>query len=80
MAYCQAKNIGWESGRQKRASHNLPELKESLQLKWHDMEGRWPSDADIPGFQETCEVSALPLGKEPPHMQGSRYLHHFWEL
>ena len=51
-----SKNIGWESGRQKRASHNLPELKESLQLKWHDMEGRWPSDADIAGFQKTSEV------------------------
>ena len=52
----QSKNIGWESGQQKRASHHLPELKESLQLKWHDMEGRWPSDQDIADFQATCEV------------------------
>ena len=50
------KNIGWESGQQKRQSHNLPELKESLQLKWHDMEGRWPSDADVPGFEKTSKV------------------------
>ncbi|EIE22069.1 oxidoreductase [Coccomyxa subellipsoidea C-169] len=51
-----SKNIGWESGQQKRASHHLPELKESLQLKWHDMEGRWPSDQDIADFQATCEA------------------------
>lgn len=54
----QSKNIGWESGQQKRASHHLPELKESLQLKWHDMEGRWPSDQAIPDFQATSEVSS----------------------
>ena len=53
----QSKNIGWESGQQKRASHHLPELKESLQLKWHDMEGRWPSDQDIADFEATSKVS-----------------------
>ncbi|KAK9909897.1 hypothetical protein WJX75_009198 [Coccomyxa subellipsoidea] len=51
-----SKNIGWESGQQKRASHHLPELKESLQLKWHGMEGRWPSDQAIPDFQATSEA------------------------
>ena len=50
----QEKNIGWESGQQKRASHNLPELKESLQLKWHDMDGKWP--VDVPDFQATAQV------------------------
>ena len=52
----QSKNVGWESGRQKRASHNLPELKESMQLKWHDMAGKWPSDADLQGFQATAQA------------------------
>lgn len=52
----QSKNTGWESGQQKRASHNLPELKESLQLKWHDMEGKWPTDEDIAGFKAFSEV------------------------
>lgn len=50
-----SKNIGWESGQQKRESHKMPELKESLQLKWHGMEGRWPSDSDVPGFQQICQ-------------------------
>ena len=55
----QKKNVGWESGQQKRASHNLPELKESLQLKWHDMDGKWPSDKDIEGFQAFSEVGTV---------------------
>jgi len=46
----QKRNVGWESGQQKRASHNPPELKELLQLKWHDMDGKWPTDEDIQGF------------------------------
>lgn len=54
-----SKNIGWESGQQKRESHKMPELKESLQLKWHGMEGRWPSDSDVPGFQQICQVPIL---------------------
>ena len=52
----QKKNSGWESGQQKRASHNLPELKESLQLKWHNMEGKWPTDEDVAGFKDFSEV------------------------
>lgn len=44
MRILQKKNIGWESGQQKRASAKVPELKESLQLKRHDMEGKWPTD------------------------------------
>lgn len=50
------KNIGWESGRQKRASHPIPELKESLQLKWHDMEGKWPANNLVPDFEATSKV------------------------
>ena len=53
----QKKNSGWESGQQKRASHNLPELKESLQLKWHNMEGKWPTDEDVAGFKDFSEAS-----------------------
>ena len=52
----QDKNIGWESGQQKRASHNIPELKESLQLKWHDMDGRWPADKEVPDFEAISKV------------------------
>ena len=56
--FVQKKNVGWESGQQKRASHNLPELKESLQLKWHDMDTKWPSDQDIDGFQAFSKVGS----------------------
>ncbi|CAL5221914.1 g4184 [Coccomyxa viridis] len=55
-AVLQKKNVGWESGQQKRASHNLPELKESLQLKWHNMDGKWPSNEDIKDFQAFSEA------------------------
>ncbi|KAK9786484.1 hypothetical protein WJX73_001127 [Symbiochloris irregularis] len=55
-AFDMSRNAGWESGRQKRASHNLPELKESMQLKWHNMQGKWPSDEDLAGFQQTCQA------------------------
>lgn len=48
--------MGWESGQQKRASHNSPELKESLQLKWHNMDGRWPTGKDIKDFKAFSEV------------------------
>lgn len=53
----QKKNIGWESGQQKRASANVPELKESLQLKWHDMEDKWPTDQDVAGFETYSKVN-----------------------
>jgi len=46
----QKRNVGWDSGQQKRASHNPPELKELLQLNWHNMDGKWPTDEDIQGF------------------------------
>ena len=59
LLYLQDKNIGWESGRQKRASHPIPELKESLQLKWHDMEGKWPSDELVPDFEATSKVTII---------------------
>lgn len=53
----QKKNIGWESGQQKRASAKVPELKESLQLKWHDMEGRWPTNDDVPDFESYSKAN-----------------------
>ena len=56
----QTKNIGWESGQQKRASAKVPELKESLQLKWHNMEGKWPTDNDVPDFENYSKVTASP--------------------
>ena len=48
--------MGWESGRQKRQSHNKPELKESMQLKWHDMGGKWPGDDALAHFEATSKV------------------------
>lgn len=54
----QTKNIGWESGQQKRASAKVPELKESLQLKWHNMEGKWPTNDDVPDFENYSKVTA----------------------
>ena len=56
--FVQKKNVGWESGQQNRASHNLPELKEFRQLKWHDMDRKWPSNQDIDGFQAFSEVGS----------------------
>ena len=55
--FTQSKNIGWESGQQKRASAKVPELKESLQLKWHDMAGRWPTNDDVPEFESYSKVT-----------------------
>ena len=52
----QNKNIGWESGKQKRASHPIPELKESMQLKWHGMDGMWPADGAVEGFESFSKV------------------------
>lgn len=66
----QKKNVGWESGQQKRASHNLPELKESLQLKWHDMDGKWPTDEDIQGFQAFSEVTLTRFSEQRPTSSG----------
>lgn len=70
----QSKNTGWESGQQKRASHNLPELKESLQLKWHDMEGKWPTDEDIAGFKAFSKVRLGFLDVEPESSESIRIL------
>ena len=56
----QKKNIGWESGQQKRASANVPELKESLQLKWHDMDGKWPTEEDVAEFETYSKVKISP--------------------
>ena len=76
--------MGWESGQQKRASHNLPELKESLQLKWHDMDGRWPTGKDIEDFQSFSEVgvsrflelvpASLLLGRTTKAREAVRYI------
>lgn len=37
---------------QVRPSTGTTDLKESLQLNYHDMEGLWPSDEDCPGFKD----------------------------
>ena len=37
----------------------MPELKESLQLKWHDMDGKWPADKEVPDFEATSKVLIL---------------------
>lgn len=59
MSSLQAANIGWEAGKQKRQAHPIPELKESLQLKWHNMEGKWPSDELVPDFEDFSKVFRL---------------------
>ena len=68
----QKKNIGWESGQQKRASAKVPELKESLQLKWHDMEGKWPTDEYVPDFESYSKVCVL----HSSYAQSTSWLHH----
>lgn len=48
-------NAGWEKSAQIRPSTGAPDRKESYQLQFGDgMAGRWLTEDDLPGFQETA--------------------------
>lgn len=45
------KNAGWEKNTQVRPSTGTADQKESMQLQFARMDGLWPADEDIEGFQ-----------------------------
>eukprot|EP00271_Cylindrocystis_brebissonii_P011917 TRINITY_DN29940_c0_g1_i1.p1 TRINITY_DN29940_c0_g1~~TRINITY_DN29940_c0_g1_i1.p1 ORF type:complete len:328 (-),score=89.42 TRINITY_DN29940_c0_g1_i1:1217-2200(-) len=47
----KAQNVGWEKMGQVRPSTGTTDLKESLQMGYCNMEGKWPADADCDGFE-----------------------------
>jgi len=47
-------NNGWEGGTEV-LDERSPDLKETYNLGYVHMEGKWPSDTDAPGFRETAE-------------------------
>jgi len=49
----KALNVGWESKAQVRPSTGTPDQKESYQITRPHMDGVWPSDAELAGFQKT---------------------------
>lgn len=49
------KNTGFESYSQIRPSTGLPDNKESIQLGFVGMEGKFPSDQDCPGYEKTAK-------------------------
>ena len=51
--YPLAGNAGWESKAQVRPSTRTPDQKESYQITRPLMDGRWPSDRELPGFRQT---------------------------
>ncbi len=46
-------NAGWESRAQVRPSTGTPDQKESYQITRPHMEGLWPGEAELAGFQQT---------------------------
>ncbi|WPB56186.1 isopenicillin N synthase family dioxygenase [Xylophilus sp. GOD-11R] len=61
----KAWNVGWESKAQVRPSTGTPDQKESYQITRPHMEGLWPSDAELAGFQATMldfEAKAWAVG------------------
>lgn len=51
------RNAGWESKAQVRPSTGTPDQEESYQVPLPRMQGLWPSDAELPGFEQ--EVKAF---------------------
>lgn len=47
-----ARNAGWEHKAQIRPSTRTPDQKESYQVTRPRMDGLWPSEAELPGFQQ----------------------------
>jgi isopenicillin N synthase-like dioxygenase len=51
-----ARNAGWESLSQVRPSTGVPDQKESYQMTRPRMAGRYPGDAELPGFKATMQA------------------------
>ncbi|MFN6998032.1 MAG: isopenicillin N synthase family dioxygenase [Aquincola tertiaricarbonis] len=49
----KASNAGWESRAQVRPSTGTPDQKESYQITRPHMDGLWPGEQALPGFQKT---------------------------
>lgn len=49
----KALNVGWESRAQVRPSTGTPDQKESYQITRPHMDGLWPTDEELAGFQAT---------------------------
>lgn len=49
-------NAGWESRAQVRPSTGTPDQKESYQITRPHMDGLWPADDALPGFQQTMQA------------------------
>ncbi len=49
----KALNVGWESRAQIRPSTGTPDQKESYQITRPHMQGLWPTDEELAGFQAT---------------------------
>ncbi|MDO5289992.1 MAG: 2OG-Fe(II) oxygenase family protein [Pseudomonadota bacterium] len=47
----KADNVGWESRAQVRPSTGTPDQKESYQITRPHMQGLWPAEEELPGFQ-----------------------------
>ncbi|GAX81233.1 hypothetical protein CEUSTIGMA_g8665.t1 [Chlamydomonas eustigma] len=47
----KGRNAGWEKMAQVRPSTGTNDLKESIQINYHDMEGLWPTEEDCEGFR-----------------------------
>lgn len=49
-------NSGWESKAQVRPSTRVADQKESFQMTRPNMDGLWPSEADVPGFSSALQA------------------------
>jgi len=61
----KALNVGWESKAQVRPSTGTPDQKESYQITRPHMQGLWPTDSELAGFQTTMldfEAKAWAVG------------------
>ncbi|ORZ16902.1 hypothetical protein BCR42DRAFT_391725 [Absidia repens] len=50
-----SRNAGWEKQTQVRPSTGVADLKESMQMGYHGIEDKWPTEQDSPGFRQKCE-------------------------
>ena len=55
-------NSGWERLTQVRPSVGVPDQKESYQVTLSNMEGLWPTDDEIAGFQPPYWISSTSVG------------------
>ncbi|KAL1407904.1 hypothetical protein Q8F55_007340 [Vanrija albida] len=68
------KNAGWEKNTQVRPSTGTADQKESMQLQFARMEGLWPSDTDVEGFQDR----ASKFMHQVQDVEGKSFGANFW--